>query len=1369
MTLGLHLNRLQKILTILGLSVGLTLTHTGHAAPPVNLSQVPLTTATTLIVKPNIMFTLDDSGSMDWDFMPDWVGYSPNSRAAQPDLYRNSAWNVAFYNPAVTYKPPVLFNATDTLDSTTYPNMASPWTSVKYDAFGVRGYSTNIDSRPDQLCPDGTVPTGTAVTNYACDLSGGKAVFFTFVPAEYCDAVNLKNCITGTDATHINPALVRWCNNAALLQSPAPNVCQSTRTGAFTFPRYPGQLVPSSATLTVGSTNSSTSVSSVKVNGVEILSATTSGNNNSNTVASRIVNAINACTAATTGACAVAGYSASSSNNVVTVFAPTIITDTPVVTKASGSKTITATAFGGAMTVPGSVVKTSIVSGSYPYPGTTIKHKNRTDCAAGSPCTYDQEMTNYANWFTYYHVRHDMIKSGVSRAFQPIDNKFRVGFNLINEPGVTNNSGFLNIDTFEKTHRNSWYKKLFAATLNGSTPLQGSLGKVGRYFANKADVGTVKQPVDPMQYSCQQNFAILSTDGYWNGSSNDYSLSKGLVGDLDGGTTPLPLYEGKTATKDSLADIAKYYYETDLRTVALDNCTSGATGETLCANPPAGKTEDIYNNVFVSATDNNTKQHMTLFTIGLGADGTLVYQGDYTTAKTGDFADLKAGAIEWSDPINNTDEERIDDLWHAAVNGRGEYYSAKNPDDIVNGLTKALASIKAKVGAGAAAATSTLNPVASDNNAYVASYTTVSWRGNLETRKIDLATGATSATATFCVEDVVDASLAIVCTGTLKDKVFASSDKRKIYMKNSTGDGLEDFLYAKMTSAQKANFDTTATLSLWGQWVSLTDGTATVSGGIDANQRVLATGAELVNYLRGQTGYEDRSANTNKLYRAREATLGDAVESQPIFIGKPTFSYTDSGYDKFITDQTGRAKTVFLGANDGMLHAFDATTLEERWAYVPSMVMPNMWKLADKDYATLHNYYVNGPAVTGDVYDPVTSKWRSILVGSLHGGGRGFYALDVTDPTKPLFLWELTTAQQPDLGYSFAEAKIGKLPPVAPSTVGLWKVFLPSGYNNTSPGDGRGHIYVLDPITGKVDSAGKIDVDSTAIGSTDKPSGLAKIEFYADASERDNTVKFIYGGDLDGNVWRVTPSDNGVYASSGGATAGAIVYSKLKFAVLKDDKGIVQPITTRPELAKISDKRVIYMATGKYLETSDLLTTQIQSVYAIKDDDATVTFINPRSATTGADQMVQQTWSNSSANRTSTGNAVNFVSERGWWADLPDSGERANVDPRLEFGTLLVPTTVPASSACTPGGYGWLNFVNFSTGASATGVVTGFTAQRTNTPVVGVNVISLPDGSIKVSTVEAGDPTPKVIPGVPFNTKSGGFQAKRVIWRELVQ
>ena len=405
-----------------------------------DLSSVPLVTSSTSAVLPNLMFILDDSGSMDWDYMPDWANSSSDT------LFRNNDYNGVYYSAAVTYSPPVYYNADGSLNTTTYPSMTSAntsaWTKVKNDGYCVQSTCTTVSN---------------LTTN---------AYFYTFIPGEYCSDVKLRTCNTQSapSTSFPFPAKLRWCTTSAL------TTCQAVRIGEgstlYTNARVAGGAVSTAAVAISGANNMI--INGITVNGNQIMSAATSGSSTNNTVASNIVTAINNCTTTKTGLCDVNGYSASRSGSTVTISAPggTLITFTPVVTK-TNTGTATVTAFSGGL--PGQNLRTDIVSTttSYPYPGTTTKASTRSDCA-GSTCTYTEEMTNYANWWAYYHTRMQMMKTASSLAFQPIDSKYRVGFDTING----NTSGFLNISKFDNTQKKAWYDKFFAANPSNSTPLQ---------------------------------------------------------------------------------------------------------------------------------------------------------------------------------------------------------------------------------------------------------------------------------------------------------------------------------------------------------------------------------------------------------------------------------------------------------------------------------------------------------------------------------------------------------------------------------------------------------------------------------------------------------------------------------------------------------------------------------------------------------------------------------------------------------------------------------------------------------------------------------------------------------------------------------
>ena len=1464
---------------------------TDISTTPLNTYSAPSSTD----VKPNVFFILDDSGSMDWDFMPDWAcasistrnsscsntGQDPASTRAEY-LFRNNAYNGMYYNPAVKYVPPIAVGTTGVTNTTTYPSQtgvsvatggdsnattsARNWKAVKDDAYGVQMTGTS-----DLL-------TNTATPPY----------FYTMVPGEYCTAPNLKTCVTATapTTTYPYPATVRWCTSNAL------STCRATFGTNYNWVRAPS---PRISTITVAG-SSSTSVSGITINSSQIMSGTATASGTSSTVAQNIVDQINLCTINLVGNCQTVGYSASRSNSIVTIIAPGAITFTPVVTRGnSGTMSFTVAAFALPNTaILGENVRTTLIStvNSYPYPGTASKAITRTDCA-GTTCTYNEEMTNYANWWTYYRTRMQMMKTSASNAFAAIDaaadiasgvSRFRLGYMSINN---NTNSDYLNLAEFAGTQKYNWYTKLISANPGSGTGLLVALSQAGNLYAGKLNGQTFQGSTvtDPLQYSCQQNYTILSTDGFWNGSAGFKLDGSTAVGNqdvglarpyYDGGSAQLqsitstlqqrtgalqrrssgnwnnvatcnpgsstcrynwgswtnvssctvnyspstanmtisngtdcryststadvtsctpvsesvpPTYTVATArscsyrstsggASDTLADVASYYYNTDLRksTATGADTTGTCTGPTISPSTTPNNLCD--NNVPSNGRDVATAQHMTTFTLGLGAQGQMVYAPtdtqDYWNDTSGDFYDVlngstassstgvcswqSSGACNWPVPAANANTT-IDDLWHAAINGHGTYFSAADPSSLSSSLIKALSTISntPRPGTAAAAASSNPNVSASDNYVFSSSYKSVEWYGELIRQQItatgaltaqnwsamkllDCATTAWAATKPYIVGDVYSqgGQCYTVHTGYTSGTSFAATGvdggnatvvnvdetattlvpatplaTRTIYTKGASG--LISFDWTSLQAASKDSYFTAPHVTYvasprsgLSQFCSPAGGTC-LSAALQSNNTIAtggAAGEALVNFLRGDRSNE--AGGATGYFRQRTHVLGDIVSSEARYVQTPLYNYRDANYSQFKIDKSSRAGTVYVGANDGMLHAFSAATGQESWAYIPSIVLPDLYKLADKNYSTQHQYSVDNSPETGDICPnanlttPTTctaGQWKTILVGGLNRGGKGYYALDITNPTAPVLLWEFTDA---NLGYSYGNPTITKLED------GRWVVLIGSGYNNA---DGLGHLYVLNANTGAV-----IRDITTSAGTATTPSGLSRISAHVLESSTDNTARAAYGGDNLGNLWRFDINGD----------IGATGYDAQLLVSLVDAAGNVQPITTRPVQATISGKPVIFVGTGRYLGTTDVANSGTQSFYAVKDTLASGTTPsvalqgNPRTASSN---FVAQTFTNGTcpANtptsvcipqqvvRTSSSNAVDWNTKNGWYVDFLTGGERSSTDPALALGTLLFTTITPQAStvsACGPTTGTAASFVyalNYLTGGAVEG------------------------------------------------------------------
>lgn len=366
------------------------------------------------------------------------------------------------------------------------------------------------------------------------------------------------------------------------------------------------------------------------------------------------------------------------------------------------------------------------------------------------------DQQRYANWYAYYRTRILMMRSGAGRAMFALDNRYRVGFTTINKSSsfntdVTANLGsFADIADFGADQKALFFSNLYGASVNGSTPLRRALAKVGRYYGKKFTSQT-----DPIQNACQRNYSILTTDGYWNESTLPTQLDGSTaVGnqDSDINATPRPQYDDSTnytatyvrtsyragSTSGCSNGRSTYIPYTEQRVMTVTptgttytdwvvlqnpsgsatNCRSSqpqaSTVETASTGGPALNTladvaayyyntdlrTDLVNSVPYSDTDPNRKQHMTSYTLGLGLSGRLRYDVNYLTGASSDFNDIKSGARKWPIPPLDTssDPAKIDDLWHAAVNGHGRYFSAGSADTLVSALSTALSDITARDG-----------------------------------------------------------------------------------------------------------------------------------------------------------------------------------------------------------------------------------------------------------------------------------------------------------------------------------------------------------------------------------------------------------------------------------------------------------------------------------------------------------------------------------------------------------------------------------------------------------------------------------------------------------------------------------------------
>ncbi len=439
--------------------------------------------------------------------------------------------------------------------------------------------------------------------------------------------------------------------------------------------------------------------------------------------------------------------------------------------------------------------------------------------------------------------------------------------------------------------------------------------------------------------------------------------------------------------------------------------------------------------------------------------------------------------------------------------------------------------------------------------------------------------------------------------------------------------------------------------------LATTNCTASLTGASCAQARI--------DYLRGDRSRETTAGNM----RRRSRVFGDVISSSPYFVRA--------------------TNTLFVGANDGLLHAINASTGDELFTFMPSAALSKAYKLTEPSY--VHDYYVDGEVTVSTESE---TPGKQILVGTLGRGGKALYALDVTSPSTfgaSNVKWEFTDA---DLGLVTGKPVIAKL------NNGVTAVIVGNGYNSAS---NNATLFVINIDTGAL--IRKITVEAGGTGTA--TNGMSTPRGW-DATG-DGLVDYLYAGDLQGNVWKfdfssATPS---VWASS--YTSGG---NPAPMFVAKDSAGTRQPITGmigigingRKNDANFG-KRYIFVGTGRYITATDVTSTATQSWYGLIDEGAV---ISSRSALKQRTIDLTGTVAANSARAFSLPVAGDMAGKAGWYIDLvPPStgatgGERMIGEQKFLGSVLIASSIVPNSDACVPGGQGFINALDAFTGASLT-------------------------------------------------------------------
>lgn len=861
---------------------------------------------------------------------------------------------------------------------------------------------------------------------------------------------------------------------------------------------------------------------------------------------------------------------------------------------------------------------------------------------------------NFANWYSYYRTRNLLARSAVTRAFNDISGDVRVAWQTINgdfsgTPALRSRAIKKNVGLW----RDDFYNWIFNVVTTGNTPNRRAMMEAGRFYERALTPNdmnpywefTPEGPDVGHNLSCRKNFNMQVTDGYWNFATpparpaiwQDGQTSVTLPDGRDFSTADAEsriIWDVRGAKVDtSMANIGFNYWSRDLQPTLANNVSpylpdrsTGTTGSTpLLAGENPLDNKEIYWN---PDNDPATWQHVSQFMVTLGIAGELDFPGDYDNLRLGTATGGGAGPIGWPRPLNNH-PTGADDTWHAAVNGRGDYFSASDPDQLVSSLSSILSAILAQSAASTPVSVS-LPLITAGTTVYAAAYESSDWSGSVTRHSLD-------ANSQPVYPPLWDAGCLLTggdcaSTGVSTTQLLTPANRRIFTSDGAPGTG-KTFVWGSLSLDQQDKLNASpASIDL-----SVSPATYTADG----------LGAERVDYLRGD---RTRESTGSPLFRKRGSLLGAVIKGQPVYVSSPISGFRDifpagspeqvaagsgNSYAQYQFDQRARAANIYVGSNDGMLHAFDAATGAEQWAYVPNALIQNL-------HATMSTSSTEG-LVSGvddapqqlDVF--INDEWRTYLIGSLRLGARGVYAVDVTNPNpgsgsaaaSAVPQWEFSnvapasgggTDCQPgarfcsSLGYTYDSISVARL-----EYQNKWVALVSSGYFPESSDDAASadpkarqtSLLVIDLATGTLLKE-IVTPTPSSVGGRGVSYGLSTTTVYDLGSNQIDD--FAVAGDLAGNLWRFDlRGDVDDWKAD-------LMFTSYDGSVAVGD----QPISFNPTAMRDVVNRVpmLIFGTGKYVGKPDR-TSSIpqQNYYGVRDygacGPATNEYGNPDPCTSG--------------------------------------------------------------------------------------------------------------------------------------------------------